>query len=356
MNPPGTGGMNSTLPAFGICGWSGSGKTTLLVEVVRHFTTRGLRVAVIKDDVHGPDIDCGGKDSDRLFRAGADVVLTGPAGSFARAHLVGSEPLQARVARLDFDHDLVLVEGHKSAHLARKVWLLKEAAETCPLNVSETQRVLAPGEDRVAVVTAMVEEWLIDRQAASPLCAGILFGGRSRRMGRPKHLLPLGNATWLEHIVAVVQAVLPHVVLLGAGDVPPGLRALPVLPDAPAGEGPLAGMLTAMRWRPDAAWVFVACDQPRISPSAVEWLLRQRAPGVSAILPRLPDARGVEPLFALYEFRARALLENCLAPSDLAGKPGVITPEPPPALAEAWANMNAPADVGRPRRPLIPPS
>ena len=113
----------------------------------------------------------------------------------------------------------------------------------------------------------------------------------------------------------------------------------------------MAGMLAAMRWRPDAAWVFVACDLPRISPAAVQWLLSQRAPGVWAILPRLPDGQSVEPLFACYEPRARQLLEESRAPSDLAQLSSVITPEPPPEIAGAWANMNTPIDVARFHRP-----
>jgi molybdopterin-guanine dinucleotide biosynthesis protein A len=107
----------------------------------------------------------------------------------------------------------------------------------------------------------------------------------------------------------------------------------------------MAGMLAAMRWRPDASWVFVACDLPRVSPAAVQWLLSKRAPGVWAILPRLPDCQKVEPLLACYESRARLLLENSHAPSELAQLSSVMTPEPPPEIAGAWVNMNTPMDV-----------
>ena len=170
-------------------------------------------------------------------------------------------------------------------------------------------------------------------------------------MGQPKHLVRLGKETWLERIVNAVSPVLSDIVLLGAGSVPPGLSSLPVLPDVAEKRGPIAGMLAAMRWRPDAAWVFVACDLPLISTGAAEWLLKQRTPGVWAILPRLPGAREIEPLFALYEFRARGLLESCLAPSALREKAGVITPQPPRALTDAWVNMNTPAETAHLEQP-----
>ncbi|HXT51259.1 MAG TPA: molybdopterin-guanine dinucleotide biosynthesis protein MobB, partial [Thermoanaerobaculia bacterium] len=57
----------------GVAGWSGSGKTTLLERVVPALVADGLSVVVVKHDAHGLALDVAGKDSDRLFRAGAEV-------------------------------------------------------------------------------------------------------------------------------------------------------------------------------------------------------------------------------------------------------------------------------------------
>ncbi len=334
------------LPVFGICGWSSSGKTALLTELVRQFTESGLKVAVIKHDVHGLDFDRASKDSDRLFRAGADVLSAGTCESVTRLHSA-SGWLQAAVDHLDIEHDLVFVEGAKAVDLARKIWLLSSEAEEPPPEVPGISRVLGPNEDRAGIVAAMVKEWLAERAHATPLSAGILIGGCSERMGRPKHLLRIGETTWLDHIVATVRPVVAQVVLLGGGEVPRNLEAFPRLPDVLDKQGPLAGMLAAMRWRPAASWLFIACDLPQISSAAIQWLFDQRAPGVRAVLPKLSGASGVEPLFAFYDFRARPLLESSLAPSDLARLPGVITPEPPPEIAGAWVNMNTPTEAAR---------
>jgi molybdopterin-guanine dinucleotide biosynthesis protein A len=157
--------------------------------------------------------------------------------------------------------------------------------------------------------------------------------------------LRAGNLTWLERIVSEIKSTLSEVVLLGGGAVPPSLRSLPRLPDVSDKDGPLAGMLAAMRWDPRACWVFLACDLPCVSRAAVEWLLRRRAPGVRAILPRLENSRAVEPLLALYESRSKLLLERCAAPSALAGFPGVVTPEPPGDIAAAWKSLNTPGEL-----------
>lgn len=69
--------MNS-IPAVAFSAWSGSGKTTLIEQLVREFKQRGLRVAVIKHDAHGFDIDREGKDTWRFQMAGADLVAISP--------------------------------------------------------------------------------------------------------------------------------------------------------------------------------------------------------------------------------------------------------------------------------------
>ena len=349
--------MNGPLPAFGVCGWSGSGKTTLLVELVRRFAARGLRIAVVKHDVHGIVADRESKDSDRFFRTGADVTVVGPGEGMHRGHVSDVGWLPATVNRLDAEYDLVLLEGNKTAHLARKVWLQREATESWPAGVPGVERVLAPDDDRVAIVSALIDHWLRQRMQATPLCAGVLFGGRSGRMGQPRHLPRVHGMTWLEHIVATVRPFAEQVVLLGEGELPTGLRRLPVLPDVADRRGPIAGMLAAMRWRPGASWLFSACDLPHISSSAIDWLTGRRTPGTWAIMPSLGRTRTVEPLLAVYEFRARLLLERSVAPVDMARWPGVITPEPPDGIAEAWSKINTrrpcPAstfDGARPRR------
>ena len=62
------------IPAIGFSAWSGTGKTTLIERVIRELKARGVRVAVVKHDVHGIDPCDEGKDSGRFRLAGADRV------------------------------------------------------------------------------------------------------------------------------------------------------------------------------------------------------------------------------------------------------------------------------------------
>lgn len=106
---------------FGFSAWSGTGKTTLLEKIIRDMKARGLRVAVVKHDVHGIAPSDDGKDSGRFRMAGADrVVLIGPE---ARAP---EESLWEALDALE-DEDVILVEGFKHAPIPR-VGLCRMAA------------------------------------------------------------------------------------------------------------------------------------------------------------------------------------------------------------------------------------
>lgn len=337
--------MSCSLSAFGICGWSGSGKTTLIAELARRLCARGLDVAVVKHDAHGPQHDPADKDSARLFEAGATVAVMSPGETFERIQPWAAPPLEALVAELNASHDVVLCEGHKRGAFARKIWLARGPGDEPPSGAGRFDAVLGPEEDRVSVAEVMVREWLEQEVKDTPLCAGILIGGASRRMGRPKQLLEAGGRSWLENIVDCFRNKAEQVVLLGAGPRPSSLSGLLALPDVPGKDGPLGGILAAMRWRPDAAWLIAACDLPRIRTEALDWLLAQRAPGVRAILPRLAGERGVEPLLALYDFRARRFLEEVNAPSRIQDRRGVLSSELPPELAAAWRDADTPEEA-----------
>ncbi|MFV2071719.1 MAG: molybdenum cofactor guanylyltransferase [Thermoanaerobaculales bacterium] len=176
-----------------------------------------------------------------------------------------------------------------------------------------------------------------------PIFGGLLVGGASRRMGRPKATLPFGERKLAEVAADALSASVAEIVLLGAGPVPGSLADNRRLPDPPGLEGPLAGLLAALRWAPHAAWVIAACDLPRVMPEAVAWLIAQRRSGQLAVLPRVGP--GFEPLLAIYEPEAGPLLEELVssgrrAPRLIAAHPAVATPEPPPEIVNCWQNAN----------------
>jgi len=105
-----------------------------------------------------------------------------------------------------------------------------------------------------------------------PVIGAVLAGGRSRRMGRPKADIPLGDGrSMIDHVIARVKAVCPQVVVVGGAPVSmDGVRHLPdTLPDL----GPLGGLNTLLDSGLANAYLVVACDQPFLLPEILRLLL-----------------------------------------------------------------------------------
>ncbi|MDP2972779.1 MAG: molybdopterin-guanine dinucleotide biosynthesis protein B, partial [Deltaproteobacteria bacterium] len=63
------------IPIISIVGKSDSGKTTFIEKLLPELVRRGYRVATVKHDVHGFEVDREGKDSWRHKQAGAHTVI-----------------------------------------------------------------------------------------------------------------------------------------------------------------------------------------------------------------------------------------------------------------------------------------
>jgi len=102
------------IPIVSIVGKSDSGKTTLIEKIVPELVRRGYRVATIKHDVHGFEIDRTGKDSWRHRRAGADGVLLSSPKQIALIKTVERDLTLAELRdRFIDDVDIIISEGFK---------------------------------------------------------------------------------------------------------------------------------------------------------------------------------------------------------------------------------------------------
>lgn len=102
------------IPIVSIVGYSGSGKTTLVEKMIPELKRRGWRVATIKHNRHGFEIDREGKDSWRHRRAGASMtVLASPGKAAVMADLEGDLSLEELADRFIRDADVILAEGFK---------------------------------------------------------------------------------------------------------------------------------------------------------------------------------------------------------------------------------------------------
>lgn len=135
------------IPVVSIVGMSGTGKTTLMEKLIAELVRRRYRVATIKHDVHGFEIDHEGKDSWRHKQAGAHtVVLSSPwkvavVEDVERDHDIGE--LRDRYIR---NCDVILAEGYKR-NTFPKIEVFREALK---------RELLCRGDDNLLAVASDV--------------------------------------------------------------------------------------------------------------------------------------------------------------------------------------------------------
>jgi molybdopterin-guanine dinucleotide biosynthesis protein MobB len=335
------------LPVLSVCGHKNSGKTTLLEKTICELKKRGLKIAAVKHDVHCITVDQPGTDSDRLYRAGASVLLRGEPEVFQRQDMESG--INQLLYKLAESHDIVLVEGYKKLPLP-KVWVLRED-ETAPPNEAENILGVLPWNSRREVhLLEIIDQWLSEVVQQSRIAACVLIGGSSKRMKNPKHLLQDKGVSWIERTVDMVSSCVEQVVISGNGELPTTLSHLTRLPDITEAKGPMAGILAAMRWSPRTSWLFIPCDLPGLTPQAIRWLLDQRKTGRWVIYPRIPGRTHFEPLFAIYDFRITASLEKLTDEGDFCPfaflpMAQAWIPEIPKQHAAAWQNVNSPEQL-----------
>lgn len=120
------------IPVISFIGYSNSGKTTVLTQVVRELKSRGYRIAVIKHDAHGFDIDVPGKDTTKHAEAGADIVCISSMNKLAYIEAREAEmPLDEVIDHIE-NVDVIFTEGYKRESKP-KVEVFRAAAGQPPL-------------------------------------------------------------------------------------------------------------------------------------------------------------------------------------------------------------------------------
>ena len=295
------------LPALGICGWSGSGKTTLIEALIPLLLSRGIRLAVIKHDAHGIQVDRPGKDSDRFFRAGADVWVQSPTEDFIRVHPAGNRSLAATLRDMCPGYDLVLVEGHKSTPLP-KLWICADGEEGPPPEVNAVLASLPRGGGRLEAALPLIEKYLAAQWFRPPLYGAVMV---PRGTGHQ-------DIAGLRQAMEAIKPLAVRLAVIADPDVPPCTLPAGLPPHARLSSVPdvtpwMGSALAALRWAPRACWLMTFYRAGSVCGSHLEWLLSRRRPGLWAIVPRpvvAPDS--ASPVVAYLDWRARSLLEETI--------------------------------------------
>jgi molybdopterin-guanine dinucleotide biosynthesis protein A len=185
------------------------------------------------------------------------------------------------------------------------------------------------------------------------LTVGILIGGASRRMGRPKALIEIGGEALIERTVRLARSVSDRVVLLGRPPfrLPPSVATLPVLPDARPGIGPLGGLAAMLAEYSDRPALLLACDLPKLERHLLDRLQEKTGADFDAIaFSTGPTPAGWQPCCAIYMPTALPRIESRIDAGEysMQGLLAALRTKTVP-LAEQDApllsNLNTPADI-----------
>ncbi len=185
----------------------------------------------------------------------------------------------------------------------------------------------------------------------APLCGLVLAGGKSSRMGRDKASLvhPDGRALArrCHDLLAAAGCDAVYLSLRADQPMPDGFSDVePLVLRDPEGQstGPISGILAAMAERPEADWLVVACDLPRLDAETLRVLLSERRAGERFLAYRSEFDGLPEPLCTWYSHEAREIVENAgtFCPRKILIRNECRLLEP--ATAGALDNANTPED------------
>ena len=127
------------------------------------------------------------------------------------------------------------------------------------------------------------------------MSVAILAGGQSRRMGRDKALVALGDAsdTLIQRVAAAAGSLSDDRVVIaplerGYADLVPDWR---VVPDAFPDGGPPAGLMTALLEAREEAVLVLPVDAPALAEPLLRWQLERADPARPVIPWRLGETR-----------------------------------------------------------------
>jgi molybdopterin-guanine dinucleotide biosynthesis protein A len=149
-------------------------------------------------------------------------------------------------------------------------------------------------------------------EVLSPVYGLILAGGLSRRMNRDKAALKYQGKTQLDRAFELASRHVTNVFVSVRADqaLDPARAQRPMIVDSVAGEGPIAGIRSALAAHPKVAWLVLACDLPYLSDAALDFLLRRRDATALATAYTSTHDGLPEPLCAIWEPAAAAALAD----------------------------------------------
>jgi len=261
---------------------------------------------------------------------------------------------------------VVIIYNNKQASLQRRVeqltdvkmFLLADNAD----EVFDFIKEAVPNWQQLPVYRLDETEKIVDffreqmRHAQPPLNGLVLAGGKSRRMGFDKGSVNWHGKEQRYYMADMLSPFCNEVFISCRHDQQAGVDAsYQSLPDTFTGLGPFGGILSALREKPDSAWLVVACDLPLLNEDTLQYLTANRNSSSVATAYQSVVGAFPEPLITIWEPKSYLVLLSFLAQGYSCPRKVLINSDitllnaPDP---EALTNVNTPDELEKIKRVL----
>ena len=179
----------------------------------------------------------------------------------------------------------------------------------------------------------------------------VLAGGRSSRMGRDKALVDYHGRSLIIHAIDTLRPHVNELLIIGDPLVYDHFGPLALADDMP-GNGPLGGIVTALRYAWHERLIILACDMPHVSARFIATLKAALDDGHDAVVAQC-DGR-LEPLAAVYTRRCRDSFASQVRAGKLKMSDAIelvhtryiqVCPGEGEWPSDLFRNINAPSDL-----------
>jgi molybdopterin-guanine dinucleotide biosynthesis protein A len=191
----------------------------------------------------------------------------------------------------------------------------------------------------------------------TPLNGLVLAGGKSTRMGRDKSAIAWHGKEqqyWLGDLLSQCCSDVFISRRETQPEIQPGYR---ILVDSYSGIGPYGAILSAFKFKPDSAWLIVACDLPLIDKNVLAYLIENRNPSKMATTFQSPHDGLPEPLITIWEPKSYAMLLDYLSQGYTCPRKVLIKSNDVLILkspdADSLLNVNTPEDLARAEQLIV---
>jgi len=176
----------------------------------------------------------------------------------------------------------------------------------------------------------------------------VLAGGKSSRMGFDKSSVDWHGKPQRYYMAEMLKKLCNEVFISCRADQEEANNQYEKLEDTFTGLGPYGAILSALKEKPDNAWLVVACDLPLLDSLTLQYLVDNRDPS------KLATAFGngykdlPEPLITIWEPKSYPVLLSFLEQSISCPRKVLINTDPHLLIApnvDALTNVNTPEEL-----------